>query len=111
MAFKWFKAEGNGSFIGKDEADNVFEIHPSRQAGGLHEGYFSEGPHGSWEGTPAQLKKIAVQALAEHKQAEKEWLAAHPHKPSRSSGTAKTLFWGGLAALGGVAAWKLTNEK
>ena len=43
MAFKWFKAEGNGAFIGKDDDGNVFEIHPSRQRGKPHEGYFSEG--------------------------------------------------------------------
>jgi len=119
MAFKWFTA-GDGSVRGEDDGSSVeFRIEAPGRAGGKTTGEFFSynsptynrflGHHREFHGTVSQLKKRANEEMA--KAVQEELVAPPTRKAPKSSGTAKALFFGGLAALGGVAAWKLTNEK
>lgn len=111
MAFKWFKAE-DGSVVARDGDSSVeFVIEAPEDATGRTKGYFSgyDGvyslfvPSRDFYGTVSAIKKVAARELAKAKGDEK---AAPRRSRSASSGTAKVAFWGGLAALGGLAAWQ-----
>jgi hypothetical protein len=119
MAFKWYTANDGGVHGGDDGSAVEFEIEAPRKRGGQTSGFFfsNNSPtyhrflvgHDEIRGTVGQIKKRANEEMA--KAVELEMSAPPPARRSSSGGTGRALFWGSLAALGGVAAWKLTNDK
>jgi hypothetical protein len=118
MAFKWYTA-GDGSVRGEDDGSSVeFRIEAPSRVGGKTTGEFFSynsptynrflGHHREFHGTVGQLKKRANEEMAK---AVQEELIAPPRKAPKSSGTAKALVLGSLAALGGIAAWGWHKDK